>query len=339
MEFTNEISDEKFRKLIEPNLRLFLSVDVVGSTKFKFDKRGAGQIWLNFFVSFFTEFSTHFGNAQLELIKGGLEKPQHEAVLWKSQGDELIFVVELKCENEAAFFVSAFRDVLGKYHKRKTVVVDDESQIDFKGTAWLAGFPVGNAAIPIQSNPSNPTIEEFDFIGPLIDVGFRLSRFSSARRFTVSVDLAYLLANCIGSTLEFYYGGRIVLKGVLDGSQYPIVWIAVEAPCKNQCEELESKSEMVTALEPCKLKQFCGSFIENTGEPLRLPFIASVSQTDHPVWFTAAIADIEQELRRVFHVLPPSSANLSDGELSREEQKELIDEIGERLNHLLPPSP
>jgi hypothetical protein len=80
-----------------------------------------------------------------------------------------------------------------------------------------------------------------DFIGPSIDTGFRLSSFASSRKLILSVELAYLLSTeqarsradaslyasgpWITEPFVFKYDGRQVLKGVLGGNPYPVIWL------------------------------------------------------------------------------------------------------------------
>lgn len=106
-----------------------------------------------------------------------------------------------------------------------------------------------------------------DFIGPNIDLGFRISNHSSTRRMTISTDLAYLMAKsgtsrylirfdpvfealdiegrlenigrlCEASEgdtltmhfgkLSLYYSGMTKLKGVLGEVDYPRFWVNTE---------------------------------------------------------------------------------------------------------------
>ena len=153
----------------------------------------------------------------------------------------------------------------------------NNTSLDVKSSVWSAGFPVRNKAVPNEvfraagEAPRKPTdaLAEFysrlqnddlsqtgmvDFIGPGIDVGFRLSSFASSKKLAVSLDCAYLLASTLDSILafqEFYedsefnffpngtggdgqkfedrlrisFSGNEPLKGVLGGIHYPKFWI------------------------------------------------------------------------------------------------------------------
>ena len=115
MAFINELTTEEFKELLRPKLRLFLSVDIVGSTAFKHSaKLNANQQWLGFFVSFFTEFNGAFQKARIALRKKLNRQPVDEPKLWKSLGDELVYVVELKQGADTAFYIAAFREAVNQ---------------------------------------------------------------------------------------------------------------------------------------------------------------------------------------------------------------------------------
>lgn len=81
-----------------------------------------------------------------------------------------------------------------------------------------------------------------DFIGQSIDTGFRVSTAASSRKLMLSVELAHMLSmECerldldpyrIGAfpvrSFTFHYDGRNALKGVLNGTPYPLIWLDVE---------------------------------------------------------------------------------------------------------------
>lgn len=81
-----------------------------------------------------------------------------------------------------------------------------------------------------------------DFIGQSIDTGFRVSTAASSRKLMLSVELAHMLSmECerldldpyrIGAfpvrSFTFHYDGRHTLKGVLNGTPYPLIWLDVE---------------------------------------------------------------------------------------------------------------
>jgi hypothetical protein len=247
-------------------LILFLSVDVVNSTAYKHDNTtDQVQPWLPFFVQFFNQFRGYFerhirsesqlGQDPFRFFRGQkVDIPR----LWKMIGDEQVFTVKLTHYKQALLYVDAFRDAVREYEKE----IDDKFDLSLKATAWVAGFPVGNAKIVIKEDEG----KRVDYIGPLIDIGFRLAKFASPKKFVVSVDLALLLMHD-NSQLRFHYDGKVPLKGVLGDQGYPVIWVAI----KEDNEDLEQR--LFKKTDESELQSFCGRYIEDTGRPMMRPFI------------------------------------------------------------------
>lgn len=216
---------------LQPRLRLFLSVDLVGSTASKqrlhfplgepkglWPDTGMVPPWLspiaNFFGSFREEFVREWRLFK-QLVAPSLNiEVSVDPLFWKANGDELIFVKELYDRKEVIGCVNAWLKAL-KALRAQLIV----SGLDIKATAWIAGFPITNSEFVFQLNPAsamefedeprlyqfgllerwheNPSLRHdlmMDFIGPSMDTGFRLATLSSPREFVVSVDVAYFLA-------------------------------------------------------------------------------------------------------------------------------------------------
>ena len=134
-----------------------------------------------------------------------------------------------------------------------------KDELDVKSTAWLADFPTRNRIVIfekgneddrtddnfawyndqlLQAYEKNPGGYTRDFIGPSIDIGFRLGASASPRLFVLSVELAHLLSGeeCGNDDVyrsgpyevprfNFRYEGRQQLKGVMNGTPYPLICI------------------------------------------------------------------------------------------------------------------
>lgn len=275
-----KLSKSEFNKLIEPKLKLFLSVDVVGSTEFK--QRGDAthaQPWLNFFVGFLAGFPGVFKITQDQ--ESSTDSCTLDAKLWKSLGDELIFTAELKKRNEAGAYVRAFRSALSlAVENWKTTWASDsapERDLRLKGTAWLVGFPVGNAEIPLE-NSSSSDIDGRDYIGPQVDTGFRLKDHSSPRKMVVSADLAYLLTTAGATDLRLFYEGDAVLKGVIRGQPYPIIWVDCDgATAGQQADSLHSLKDKLLGrdhADPQKLRNYLALWLGESKGRVPKPFIS-----------------------------------------------------------------
>lgn len=124
-----------------PRSLLFLSCDITGSTAFK-QRRSAP--WLRTFLSFYREFPQQLGDLLAEA-----DRPLRFD-LWKAVGDEMIF----------------------------TCAVDDERDVDLAVRLWLAamdGYELNRSALELR----DLTAYQYDYFGPSIDTGFRVTECSS----------------------------------------------------------------------------------------------------------------------------------------------------------------
>lgn len=247
MAFATRLEKRDLEDLVRPKLKLFLSVDVVGSTAFKQSQprngHGGGRNsggpanWLTFLSSFYRDFGNrirlHLGRLleHTGLTDGNSDERVGTPHLWKALGDELVFVIELKHENHLPVILDAFRHAINE-EIDLAKAGDHPLPISLKGSAWLAGFPVCNAEIPMVSDlPSGPdagAVTGFDYAGPAIDIGFRISKLASPHRLIVSAEVAYLLtiAGRGGEIVHHLHPDRPAeLKGILGGEEYPVFWI------------------------------------------------------------------------------------------------------------------
>ena len=216
---------------LKPYLRIFLSIDVVGSTQFKQNisqikniknEEELNEPWLDAILEFYHQVSSIFfqtwenysDKADKNYNWDSGEKPK----LWKAVGDELIFTKKISDHRQAYVCVAALIDTAKNCRKK---LQKHSNNINLKCTAWIAGFPVNNKEVLLNKDFSKNTDvgdyiyenmnrlknkdenkgENFleDYIGPSIDTGFRLGAFSSSRKCILSVDLAYLLSHVSGN--------------------------------------------------------------------------------------------------------------------------------------------
>jgi hypothetical protein len=217
-------------------LRIFLSVDIVGSTAFKQAAKdrslsgGARDVepppaepWFSPIAQFYRGIERTFAKewAICVELSDKVSWPTGAAPeLWKSVGDELIYTKLLTDHREALTTVNAWMKTVDSYRAR---LKDQFKTLDLKSTAWIAGFPVHNAEVIFRSSAQGfrdtkdeddevfsnlSLLHEFytsednrsltrDYIGPAIDTGFRLSELSTPRRFVISVELALMLVHAV----------------------------------------------------------------------------------------------------------------------------------------------
>jgi hypothetical protein len=214
-----------------------MSADVAGSTAYKAEADGLGSAepgWLTVFSNFYANFPIMLmGQTAVEMMD---EESLPEISVWKALGDELIMTAKIESAEEAMGLVRALYLAMAQYEDRHL----HELPLRLKATCWVAEFPSPNIEIEIPelSGRLEPLI---DYIGPSIDLGFRISKFSRPSTVVLSLDLAeILLASRRAEELSYFVLGREPLKGVMFGRAYPIIWARpTEHPFKFMPWELE----------------------------------------------------------------------------------------------------
>lgn len=278
----------------EYRVRLFLSVDLTGSTAFKHNQKSP-LIWLKTFQKFYGEFPkilqeqyTKIGQDSDLLSENKSENDEKlcSPKLWKTVGDEILFCCRIDSIHHLSVCINAFIQSLQTFSKS----IKPLNSLDVKGNAWVASFPTPNSSIrPITTDftddslsGSNDLITEsveqeadntphkFDFLGKGIDSGFRISRNSSIDALTISPGLAILLLEAyqnVGLT-KFEHKVRLVemqsFKGVADSKPYPVLVIDTFHN-KDYIKILEAQQELLGlnySQDNEKLKKFLIDFLE-----------------------------------------------------------------------------
>jgi len=232
-------------------VRLFFSIDLVGSTDLKNredpilnDKKNFIK-WPLIYQRFFSEVAESFMTKSRDLINNNCEdKSGCEVRIWKTNGDEILFYTSNIYPGEkASLLCNCFCDVIENYDKEYY----QQDGLGVKGTIWSAGFPIRNKQIIID--PQNqPYFRVFDlnsgnfsslmlgnsaftdFLGPEIDLGFRLAAKAVPRRVIISLDVAVIIAHSKldeNNRVRFFHVGWETLKGVYGNVPYPIILIDI----------------------------------------------------------------------------------------------------------------
>lgn len=215
---------------------LFFSFDLVNSTIFK-----SSNIWQEVFKRFY------------ELIETMLKKEFKEIRLWKYIGDEVLLFLKVtnfdqlyKC---APVCSKVVREVIQQLYKDYP---DSKKIIFIKSTIWMADVTFQNPKVPTGASPVEEKAKnivffvgnspswmdglQVDFLGPDIDLGFRLSKFAQKSKVLISANLAYILNRKKGDIESYEREDRMViddsykiisyeiLKGIWNNRRYPIIW-------------------------------------------------------------------------------------------------------------------
>lgn len=322
-----------------PRLRLFLSVDLVGSTalkqagEFPIERPAgdetlerAGPKWIFDLASFYREILAKFNYEWKRYCDEIADKERWpkdaKAVLWKINGDELIFAQILTSSKHCIALLYCWMRACQAY---RAELCSKGSKLDVKLTAWAAGFPLTNTEVifqkynDIQYDDSDPIFIHYDllrrwyaepesreklvqdFIGPSIDTGFRLAAKATPRKFTISIEVAYMLSvTAIPKPLEMklYFDGHETLKGVFGGKPYPIFWIDTHG--EDVLSIAEDKLTKIEHQNRESVRNYCESFFEKYSSFMIRPFINEDSEpamTEIPTHYSEKLHFLAKKCR------------------------------------------
>lgn len=290
-----------------PRQRLFLSADIVGSTALKqkavISKEGiymsTSQSWFDTIQGFYIQCVKSFMRKWLEHREAcDSDDCEHlygpPPAMWKTQGDEILFRKDLTNHRQVETTINAWLAAMAEV---RGFLQGADAKLDVKSTAWVAEFPLQNKLV---IRPDAGIMDELDandmetvgamigayerreqrdritvdFIGPAIDIGFRLGQQATARKFVISLDAAYLMAIHDGeNTPKIYYDGMTHLKGVMGGMHYPLFW--VDASDRNPIDKAEDDLVNRRACDFDDVTRFCRAFYNETTHYAHVPFIIS----------------------------------------------------------------
>ncbi|WP_293448880.1 hypothetical protein [Planktotalea sp.] len=292
-------------KIPEYRVRLFLSVDLTGSTAFK--AKNTSFDWLKefqkFYASFLALYSENYSFSCDDIDSMDNADAENCPKLWKTIGDEILFVNRVHSISHLSAYVSAFSKTLMEFADK--FLGED---LDTKGNGWIAAFPSPNCSIGIGGDSTIDPIagindlpseqleadvdenpRKYDFLGKGIDGGFRISKNSNIDTFTISPALAYLLSKAKTNPDVTKFTGRFrfhepqPLKGVLDGKRYPIISLDTQ---RHQVEKELSQLETELLKRPhfaddAKLRTYLEAFI--THHEIEMPSLKmSNGEPDQP---------------------------------------------------------
>ena len=289
-----------------PKQRIFLSIDAIGSTKLKTSlaaRGGTAGSWADAFTAFLPEVEVMYHKMFSDVVKKHCRgcsvkrclcitsrtknnkstlsqdvNAGKSAEVWKYAGDEVILIHVLRCKKfQATLHVLALAKTIEYFNEEFSKKNFD---LQFKGTAWVSGFPVTNMEIALKVS-ENQTVK--DFLGPSIDLGFRLTDFASEERLVISASLAYLIVmaplfpgkieyrGIKESSIPLCSGGLVNVKGVITG-KHPLIWL----PLKNneisklcQVDLTQLKTYLETEYFLDKIPPFI--FDSNDLDPIHIP--------------------------------------------------------------------
>jgi hypothetical protein len=252
----------------------FYSVDIVNSAAYK----GANpQTWPGEFRTFFGDFPCVLSDTCGSSPVAGQALPM--PVEWKKLGDELTYTVDLGEAFEAIrgaapvqpyelifHYTLAMTLAIATYNRKaEERLAHGQPAFKVKGAAWFA-----NVEHEHRVNRPRP-----DFVGPQVDIGFRISKYSDLSRFVVSVEYAILLLRdnyltVEDNRLDLHYAARQPIKGPLEKLGYPIIYIDMSDPLGRAENRLLSNHLPVDRLD---LMRFMQEYLKRAKGLLQYPFV------------------------------------------------------------------
>lgn len=230
-EQSNEV---KGQTKITRDVVLFFSFDVVNSSSYKTINYYGWALALN------------------DLFKTLREDVRNKisgSEMWRVLGDEAIFILKIKDEEELRTAVDNIYKILthtikdlkqGRYFekigsKKEVSLMKLQNILSLQAAAWIAtvtnigdidnNYPLEDDIDNIfEKYKSQEGYEIFEFLGNDIDTGFRISKQTCDGRLVVSFELAYLISQEKESSSYLHIITYKKLKGVWKEKLYPIIW-------------------------------------------------------------------------------------------------------------------
>lgn len=256
------------------SLRLIVSVDLRGSTFMKTSAK-IKDPWILEIGGFYQQFPMLLGIGYDQKLpaycKNESFATQRRLEVFKLQGDEMLFQVPLDQHQQAVTHLQAVKHAIRTYNSDEQTV----NVLRAKATAWLCGLPVTDFQIKNFSYEMNGKKIAFppDFVGPSMDIGFRLAHSARTRKLVVSYDLALMLIHGLQKSkvspdareMHFFYDGSESFKGVLGGFPYPVIWVNIYDSVPAPEEKLKGVQKNACNLD--ELEHFCREFRTEHGLP------------------------------------------------------------------------
>ncbi|WP_317856338.1 hypothetical protein [Chakrabartyella piscis] len=224
----------------QENIILFFSFDIVNSTSYKATNK---ENWMDAISEIIRHIISGFSNSSL----GGFR-------FWKTLGDEIIYTKEVFQPEDIVDTLETIYANLCRLNQEiaSGLLCDVESAkvLGIKATAWVAHTSTsGNVGDNIFTEYLiNDNRRQTEYIGPDIDIGFRVASYSICNHLVVSFDLAALLLRFdTAQKKRVHIFGYKQLKGVWEGRLYPIIMFNGDCNANIICElEKEHASKKAT---------------------------------------------------------------------------------------------
>lgn len=237
-ESTKTLPETKVNKSeVFNGIYLFYSFDLVNSTAFKNKHK---KTWPIVFKRFY------------DYIVKEVQTNHKKTRVWKYIGDEILLYKRINDISELINSPSKTSKVMQTVtHNLHKMHPETKGLLFVKSTLWIANVEwkddlqksegdqeSGSENIVFSVNPEYPVskgAETIDFLGPDIDLGFRITKHTEKSKLLISAELTYLLYLLRGEVeIKSIPNYRVEdnlkiisfehLKGIWSGRRYPIIW-------------------------------------------------------------------------------------------------------------------
>ena len=258
----------------DENLTLFISFDIVNSSKFK------------------ESYSNWFNVIYLitEKIRKNVLSLDDNMQVWRSIGDEIVFIININSKEKIKTIIqdvfvklnevyneirngSIFNSSEIKINTFEKESLIEQNMLSIKASAWIA--LISNDIYDREKYKYNIRYEYdtagstvlTEFQGNDIDSGFRISKHNTnPRRLTLSLELAYILSKDKSYNPKLHIISYRKLKGIWGGKPYPVIWYHDEYIAQARLEDSfyyfeEEEQELVKEYKGKLNKVKCGELV------------------------------------------------------------------------------
>lgn len=281
-----EVPESEVKKNSKKGIYIFVSFDIVNSTQYK----PISLKWPLLIDAFYTK--------SLDLMNE--EGFSH----WKYIGDEVLFYKKLtnvKNEKGDLIDISKFHEIPGKIFdimsriegEFYSLFPDSKMLVSLKSTLWIADVDVIPNDFSNQSSYSNYLIEKqqnlfkddiqgntnntIDFLGPSIDLGFRLREKARKHQIVISAEFIYLQmliekelfeTLAIDNVNNYKIAELCELKGIWHERKYPIIFYRKD--WNNDKNVFEYDEKEISFIGNTKVAEFIPKIFRDLGRNVSL---------------------------------------------------------------------
>ena len=213
-------------------VELFFSFDIVNSSSYKDINYFGWPIVLT---------------VLLRKLQNEVAKEIPEAQLWRVLGDEIIFFVTIKDNEEIYTSINSIFKILNGFYAvlksgdffeefddyfeyKEKILMKCNSNISLQAASWIAivtdnqQLEIGKYDNVFVKYDLKDRQRIYEFLGQDIDTGFRIKKETQNRRLVVSMELACFLSERTEYLSRLHIITYKSLKGIWHNSLYPIIW-------------------------------------------------------------------------------------------------------------------